>query len=196
MKHAGVRIAARIVTMLWKTAIALFSGLHETVSADRRLEELRGLVLEAVVHSVVEGEVELVDAAGTPVSWSHRRAGRRHDAAVVGAGAVLGVVFHPEVVAHLVGYCRGHDSNNLVVVHRDTARELVSADRPLQRLSHHAAVENFAGQQLCIVVWVVLHEILLAVVQEASQRLVAVGREISEILLRPDDNAQQCDKYV
>lgn len=105
-------------------------------------------------------------------------------------------MLHAEVVTHLVSYRRRDDGNNLVVVHRDTAGELIGANWPLQSLPDHATIEDFSGQQLCIVVRVILYQIFLAIVEEAAQRLVAVGREIGEILFRPDDDTQQCDKYV
>lgn len=58
--------------MLGKTAVALLAGLNEAIATDRRFEELLRLIFKAVVHAVMEGEIELVDAARAPMCRSHR----------------------------------------------------------------------------------------------------------------------------
>lgn len=69
IKHASVRIAARVVAVLRQPAIALFALLNEAVAAGRCVEQLRRLVFKAIIHAVVERKIQLIDAAGAPVSW-------------------------------------------------------------------------------------------------------------------------------
>ena len=64
MESAGGRVAARVVAVLLQPAVALLTGLHKAVAADRALKQSSGLVPEAVVHAVLKGEGEVLQAAG------------------------------------------------------------------------------------------------------------------------------------
>lgn len=144
----------------------------------------------------MEGQVQLVNAARTPVLGRHTRTGRGHDASLVLALAVCRVVLHAKVVADLMRHCRGHHRHNLAVVHRDTARELVRADGSLQCLAHDPSVKLFPRQQLGVVVGEHLDEGLAAVVQEVLQRLVAIAGQLHLVLLAPDHHADEGDEDV
>ena len=63
VEHAGGRVAAGIVAVVDEAAVALLAGLDETVAADRRVEEPRRLVAQAVVHAMLEGQREVLQGA-------------------------------------------------------------------------------------------------------------------------------------
>lgn len=65
--------------------------------------------------TVFKCQSEVLEAAGGPEARPHGGAGRGHDAPVVRTVAVLGVVLHPEVVAHLVSHGGGHQPDDLAV---------------------------------------------------------------------------------
>lgn len=92
-------------------------------------------------------------------------------------------MLHSEVVPHLVSYRCSDNRGDFAVIHRDTARELKSADRTFQGLANDSAFEDFSSQKLSIIVRVIFHEVLLPVVEEAPQRLVTVARQIRQVLL-------------
>jgi len=102
VEHTSVWIATRILAMLDHAAIALLARLDESIAADRRLKDLCRFVLQAIVHAVMQRQVQLVNAARAPVCGRNRGTGRRHYALLIWARAVFGVVFHAKVVAHLM----------------------------------------------------------------------------------------------
>lgn len=82
MKHAGCRVAARIVAVLFETAVALLARLDEAVPAYRAVEELLRLVPQTVVHPVLERAGEVLQRTRRPVDWPGRTARRSHYAPV------------------------------------------------------------------------------------------------------------------
>lgn len=63
VQHAGGHVAARIVAVLLQTAVALLARLNESVAAYRAVEELLRLVPQTIVHSMVEGESQVLQRA-------------------------------------------------------------------------------------------------------------------------------------
>lgn len=77
------------------------------------------------------------------------RAGRTHDALLVRTLTVLlRVVLHAEVVAHLVGDRRGHQSDHFRMIGRHSAGEFVSAYRAFQSFSYYAVVEALSSVEI------------------------------------------------
>ena len=141
IQHASRGIAASVVAMLRQTAVALFPGFDEPVSANRAVEQRRRLILQAIVHPVGKRQQQVVQTTGGPVGGRHRRTARRHDAAVVRTRALVGVVLHAEVVAHFVGHRRGHESHDRRVVGVHPAGVLVGADGAFERFSDDPVFE-------------------------------------------------------
>ena len=128
-KHsARGRVAARVVAVVLQPAVTLLARLNEAVAAHRAVEERARLVTQAVVHPVLEGQGEVLEAAGGPEVRLHGGGGGRHDAPLLWALAVVRVVLHAKVVPHLVGHGGGHETDDLAVPHAHPARELVGAD--------------------------------------------------------------------
>lgn len=67
MQHACVRITTIVVTVFLQTAVTLLAAFQEGVSADGADERL-GLVVQAVVHALLVGEVQILERAGRPVT--------------------------------------------------------------------------------------------------------------------------------
>jgi len=66
---------------------------------------------------------------------------RRHDAPLLGTATVASIVFHAKVMAHFMSNSRGNQTDNVAMVHVDTAGKLVRAHRPFQRFADNSAIE-------------------------------------------------------
>ena len=114
--------------MVLEAAVALFSLFREPVPACRPVKQGLRLVAQAVVHPVLKGEGQVLQAAGAPEVGLHGGGGGGHDAALVRTLAGLRVVVHSKVVAHLVRHGGGHQPDHLAVPHAHAARELKGTD--------------------------------------------------------------------
>jgi hypothetical protein len=141
-------------------------------------------------------DMKTCQTAAAPERRFKRGRSRCHDAPVVRTLTVLRVVLHPKVVPHLVRDSGGHEADYVAVPHVDAPRELVSAHGALQGLAHDAPVKLDAGQQLGVVVGVVLDQALPPVVQEVCERVVAFGGERDLVVIRPHDDANEGDVDV
>lgn len=196
VQHAGVRIAAAVLAVGGQAAVALLAGLHKAVAALWRVEEARRLVPQAVVHAARESNGQLIDAAAAPVHRYHSRAGGSHHTLLVRTVAIVGVMFHAEIVTHLMGHCRGHHGQHLTVLHADATGVLIRANGPLKRLAHNAASEGLLGQQLSIVVGMVHNQLCAAIVEEIAQRDISIAGELNLVRFIPNDDAHKRHKDV
>lgn len=221
-QHAGGRIAARILAELRFAAVALFAALDEAVAARWRAEQagrfvsVAGAVMQtirmngtrstkdtkerhspqAIIESMMERTVQLIDAARAPMQRHFRRGGRRHDATLHGACALVLVVLHAKVVAHLVRNRCGHHAHHRTVVLRNANGRLVRAHFALVRFADDVVFEFLARQQMRIVVGMLSHQLGAPVVGEGAQRRFALERDLDFVLFVPHNDAGERNKYV
>jgi hypothetical protein len=105
-------------------------------------------------------------------------------------------MLHAEIVTHFVGNCCCYDSNDFAVIHWHATGKLKGANRPLESFSNNTSIKGLASQQLSVVIRMFLHQSLLAIVEETPQSFIAITWQVGEILLRPNDDAEQCDKDI
>jgi hypothetical protein len=177
--------------MVLEATVALLASLDKTVATDGAVKEPLGLVPQTVVHAMLKGQGQIFKAARRPKCGLHGGRGRSHDALVVGALALLLVVVHPKVVTHLVSHSSGHKANHITVPHVDPARELIGANGAFEGLADDPALKLNAGQELGIVIGMILDQPLFPVVQEVLQGRVPVGGQGDLVVLCPHDNAHQ-----
>lgn len=79
----------------------------------------------------------------------YRRAGRTHYTLLVWAATILStIVFHAKVVAHLVGDCRSHKTENVGMIGGHAAGKLVCAYRTFQCFAHDRTGECLASVKI------------------------------------------------
>lgn len=83
MQHAGGHVAARIVAVFLQAAVALLARFHESVTANRAVEQLLRFVSQTIIHAVLERQSQMLQGASGPVRRSQRTARRCHDTSVI-----------------------------------------------------------------------------------------------------------------
>ena len=145
---------------------------------------------------MLEGQSEVLEAAGGPEVRLYGGGGGRHNAPLLRALTVVRVVLHTKVVSHLVSHGGGHEADDLAVPHAYPARELVGADGTFQGFTYHSLVELNTREELGIVVGMLLDQTFSAVVQEVGQRYITVRAQCDLVIIAPDHHADQRDVDV
>lgn len=117
-----------------------------------------------MIHAVLEGVGQLLDAAAAPsMRWRILNC-FGHDAVV--AVAVIFVVRHSKTVAQFVSNRRSDNRDYFVVISCNATRALNGTNRASQSLTDNTIGKFLTRQQLRVVVRVRLHQLILPVIQE------------------------------
>lgn len=197
MEHAGVWIAARAVAAFRQTTIALFTIFKESVATNRSTENVAWRILEAIIHSMMEREVHLIDAARAPTRFWFFRNTRWHDAFFVRAHTIALIMVHSQSMSQVVSNSCSDDFEIFTVSHHNTSGVLICANNFSQAGGRQATREQVASQQSsCVVMRILFDKISHAVVQKVFEGIRRILCNFDQVAYRPNDDIRQNNKHV